>query len=66
MKKPKKSSLVTPEGLHARIAEQAYRLFIERGREHGHDLDDWLLAERLITGTTELEPRRPGPVVAVS
>jgi hypothetical protein len=28
------------------IAEHAYRRFEERGREHGHDLDDWLEAER--------------------
>jgi hypothetical protein len=28
------------------IAARAYRRFEERGREHGHDLDDWLEAER--------------------
>ena len=28
------------------IAVRAYRRFEERGREHGHDLDDWLEAER--------------------
>jgi hypothetical protein len=27
------------------IETRAYHLFLERGREHGHDLDDWLLAE---------------------
>jgi hypothetical protein len=35
-------------GLHAadRIARRAYQRFADRGWEHGHDLDDWLEAER--------------------
>jgi hypothetical protein len=28
------------------IARRAYELFLERGGEHGRDLDDWLRAER--------------------
>ena len=28
------------------IASRAYQLFIERGGEHGRDLDDWLSAKR--------------------
>ena len=28
------------------IARRAYELFLERGGEHGHDLEDWLQAER--------------------
>jgi hypothetical protein len=28
------------------IACRAYELYEKRGREHGHDLDDWLQAER--------------------
>jgi DUF2934 family protein len=28
------------------IAELAHRLYIERGGAHGHDIDDWLEAER--------------------
>jgi hypothetical protein len=28
------------------IARRAYELFLERGSQHGHDLDDWLRAER--------------------
>jgi hypothetical protein len=27
------------------IRERAYQLFEERGRENGHDLEDWLQAE---------------------
>lgn len=39
---PNKSSAVS----HELIARQAYWLFLERGCVHGHDLDDWLAAER--------------------
>ena len=28
------------------IAQRAYALYEARGREEGHDLDDWLQAER--------------------
>jgi hypothetical protein len=27
------------------IADIAYQLFLERGCEHGHDVEDWLKAE---------------------
>ena len=27
------------------ISSCAYRLYEQRGREHGHDVDDWLRAE---------------------
>jgi len=39
------------------VAEQirccAYKLYEERGREDGHDVEDWLRAEAEITGRTE-------------
>ena len=28
------------------IARHAYDLYLARGREHGHDVDDWVQAER--------------------
>jgi hypothetical protein len=28
------------------IARRSYTLYEERGNEHGHDVDDWLQAER--------------------
>jgi Protein of unknown function (DUF2934) len=31
------------------VRVRAYELFEQRGREHGHDLDDWLQAEAEIT-----------------
>lgn len=35
-------------------ANRAYQMFLARGAEHGHDLDDWLASEREI----EAERRR--------
>ena len=31
---------------HEEIVRRAYAIFETRGRQHGHDLDDWLRAER--------------------
>ena len=36
------------EPFYARVATKAYELFEQRGGEHGHDVDDWLEAERLV------------------
>ena len=35
---------------HDDIARRAYERFCERGGEHGHDMEDWLLAERDLGG----------------
>ena len=35
------------------IARRAFEIFCERGCEHGHDLDDWLQAEREVRGSVE-------------
>ena len=32
------------------IARHAFDLYCERGCQHGHDLDDWLRAERELLG----------------
>jgi hypothetical protein len=56
--RPKKD-LVTPqieaesqhryfEDLSSRLAKKAYELYVQRGQEHGHDIEDWLEAERQI------------------
>ncbi len=34
--------------LRQRITEKAYELFVRRGRAPGHDVEDWLEAERLV------------------
>ena len=44
---------------HREVARRAYDLFLARGCEHGHDLDDWLQAERELRGTLRATPRRP-------
>jgi hypothetical protein len=36
------TAIPTPED----VARRAFELFCERGGEHGHDLEDWLRAER--------------------
>jgi len=35
----------------ADIAARAYSLFLERGRAHGHDWEDWLQAEKELLST---------------
>ena len=35
---------------HAHIAQRAYELYKQRGRQEGRDLDDWLKAERELGG----------------
>ena len=34
-----------PQPRHEEIAARAYRIFLERGGQHGYDRDDWLQAE---------------------
>jgi hypothetical protein len=38
-------ALASPPGRDA-IAHRAYETYLARGADHGHDLDDWLQAER--------------------
>ena len=65
MRKPM-SSISNP-GLHRQIAEKAYELFQNRGHVHGHDLDDWVEAERQVIATLGARtmstepPRRRSP-----
>ena len=39
-----------PENLQAAIARRAYELYQKRGGQGGHELDDWLEAERQVLG----------------
>jgi hypothetical protein len=43
-----------PNG-HDEIARRAYERYVDRGGEHGYDLEDWLQAEREVTARA---PRR--------
>ena len=38
---------------HEEIALRAYEFFLQRGCEHGRDLDDWLQAERELTANNK-------------
>ena len=38
------------------IARRAYELFLARGEQHGHDLDDWLRAERELAEAARTPP----------
>ena len=44
------STTPDPLQLEERIRVRAYELYESRGREHGHDLDDWLQAEGEMLG----------------
>ncbi len=48
--------LIPPE-TQQKIAEIAYRLYEERGKEPGHELEDWLEAERIILGKRRKKER---------
>lgn len=41
--RPAPGSLLPPDEA---ISRRAYEIFLERGGEHGNDIDDWLRAER--------------------
>jgi Protein of unknown function (DUF2934) len=41
---------VEPPRIKKEIRKRAYELFEARGREEGHDLEDWFRAEKEITG----------------
>ena len=36
------------DSLKGKIEKRAYELFLKRGGMHGHDLQDWLSAERQV------------------
>lgn len=39
---------MSDQDLYERVARKAHELYQQRGEEHGHDLEDWLTAERLV------------------
>jgi hypothetical protein len=46
------------------IRLRAYSIYEQRGRQDGHDMEDWLQAEAEILGRTTVtssEPRAPAP-----
>lgn len=49
MKSPHSETQMYEPARSQEISVRAYELFEQRGREHGHDLDDWLQAEAEMT-----------------
>lgn len=52
---------LTDEEVYERVSRKAYELYQQRGEEPGHDVEDWLTAERLVSeelrhGLPEKEP----------
>ena len=43
----------------ADVARRAYDLYLARGREPGHDVEDWLQAERDLRGAVDLLTHDP-------
>jgi hypothetical protein len=55
-----KLTLSPPEPmLEHEIRNRAYELYIQRGRAHGHAVDDWLMAEAELRGHS-LSDSNPG------
>ncbi len=50
---------------HEEIALRAYEFFLQRGCEHGRDLDDWLQAERELLGNHKKRPSRRSKSVSM-
>ena len=42
--------MVSATNIEEGIRLRAYKIYEQRGREHGHDLDDWLTAKAEIVG----------------
>jgi hypothetical protein len=54
---------MSAEKLYDQVAYKAYELYEQRGEEHGHDLDDWLAAERLVQEELLHGPLQEEPVI---
>ncbi|MCM8782570.1 MAG: DUF2934 domain-containing protein [Candidatus Omnitrophica bacterium] len=37
------------------IAKLAYQFYVDRGYQHGNDMDDWLRAERIVKARYNLD-----------
>jgi len=49
--KPPKKTEIDPHTVEEEIRCRAYELYEQRGREDGHDFEDWLRAEEEIVHT---------------
>jgi hypothetical protein len=47
------SEFVETNPTREQIEARAYEIYLSRGGDHGADVDDWLVAERELTGSVE-------------
>jgi hypothetical protein len=47
---PLEKTVKSNGNLNQKIAEKAYELYVARGCENGHDVEDWIEAERIVKG----------------
>jgi hypothetical protein len=47
---------------YRRVSRKAFELYQQRGEEPGHDIDDWLTAERLVQDELRHGPFVPDPI----
>jgi hypothetical protein len=47
-----------PAASHDDVARLAYSLWLERGCEHGHEVEDWLCAETLLVSGGAAKPAK--------
>ena len=52
---------MSTESARDEIERRAYFLYVSRDRQHGADLDDWLQAERQLTGEDATPAEKPRP-----
>jgi hypothetical protein len=50
----------SPAELHRHISRLAYEFYVRRGRLSGHELDDWLAAERIVLSRLTQSDNRTG------
>ena len=53
------------KGLHDEIARVAYAIYETRDRAHGHDLADWLAAEKKVMEKHDRHAKETGQEVAM-
>jgi Protein of unknown function (DUF2934) len=40
------------------VSKQAYELYLQRGGEHGRDIEDWVRAEKELSAELNVEPAK--------
>ncbi|MGH9502639.1 MAG: DUF2934 domain-containing protein [Terriglobales bacterium] len=65
-KKPPATVPTEPEDLEPQIRLRAFELYEARGREDGHEVEDWLRAEEELKDTAEvkLPEKKTHPIAA--